>query len=106
MTEGAAGSMPSKRPMLLAETEKGRLEKVEAGAKRDESSLVEAVAVRLEMLLRADMMGNGRWAMGDGRVVFFIDRRTRRGEGRKKKGKRKEKKTLLASLAETRSQVD
>lgn len=55
MTEGALGSIPSKRPMLLAETEKGR---VETGAIREaDKSLVEFMAdARREMVRRADIL--------------------------------------------------
>lgn len=59
LTEGALGSIPSKRPMLVAETEKQRLEREEtAGVEREEErSLAGPVAeMRREMVRRADMV--------------------------------------------------
>lgn len=63
LTEGALGSIPSKRPMLLAETEKGRRERDEAGASREVKNRVEGVAeTRREMVRRADILTSGRRA--------------------------------------------
>lgn len=66
LTEGALGSMPSKRPMLLAEAEKDRLEREAAAAKREERSLAGLLAeMRREMVRRADMVKEGQTGCGD-----------------------------------------
>lgn len=58
LTEGALGSTPSKRPMLLAETENDLLDRERAGdAKRDETRRAELDAVRRDNVRRADMAG-------------------------------------------------
>lgn len=62
MTEGALGSIPSKRPMLVAETEKQRLEREETTGvgRAEERSLAGPVAeMRREMVRRADMVEEG-----------------------------------------------
>lgn len=55
LTEGALGSTPSKRPMLLAETENDLLEREDAGARREEMRRAELDAVRRDSVRRADM---------------------------------------------------
>lgn len=70
LTEGALGSMPSKRPMLAAEREKDRLGREDkAGAGREAvKSLVELMAdTRRGMVRRADILARkegekGPWA--------------------------------------------
>lgn len=73
-TEGALGSTPSKRPMLLAEAENDRLGKDEMGARREVRSLVGLVAVtRREMVRRADILKTAQ--------SFYYSRVLRLAEG-------------------------